>query len=209
MARRGLLLQRFLKPAFRVLFRVVARVRTEGIGRLPARPPFIIFSNHISWFDPVIIAAFMPVPVHIMAMEGLFAFPPLGLLIRRLGGFPVSRGALDRHAIEEAMAVLTDGGVILIFPEGGIGRLGKGERPRGGISLIAERTGVPLVPLGISGCRGLYRFWRFPVRRPEIDIRLGEPFLVSSLSRMPGKKTRQVTMERIARELRALAGDAP
>jgi 1-acyl-sn-glycerol-3-phosphate acyltransferase len=209
MKKERLWLQNILKPIFRCIFRALARVRVMGLENLPPRPPYIIFSNHISWFDPPLVGAFVPRRhrVYIMAMEGLFAFPPLGMLMRLVGGFPVSRGSLDRRAIEDATAILENGGVVLIFPEGGIGRLHKGEKPSGGISLIAERTNVPLVPLGISGCRGLYRFWKLPISRPWITIRVGKPFLVSSLSHLPGKRMRQATMERIKKEMCALAGE--
>mgnify|MGYP000986652243 CR=1 FL=1 len=62
----------------------------------------------------------------------------------------MSRGSLDRRAIEEATGVLAAGGVLLIFPEGGIRRIERGEPLKPGLSLIAQRTNVPLVPVGVA-----------------------------------------------------------
>ncbi|MEJ2744967.1 MAG: lysophospholipid acyltransferase family protein, partial [bacterium] len=129
---------------------------------------------------------------------------PLGWLLRRVGAFPVRRGTLDRRAIEDAMAILENGGVVFIFPEGGIERLRKGEKPRAGISLIAQRTHVPLVPVGISGGRDLYNPLKLFTRRVKITVRVGKPFAVDSIADLEGKKMRKMMMERITKEMLAL-----
>lgn len=200
-------LQQVLKPVISALFRILSRIRISGLENLPPSPPYIIFSNHISWFDPFLVGAWVKAPIHFMTMEGLMKFPPLGWLLRRVGAFPVRRGTLDRRAIEDAMAVLEDGGVVFIFPEGGIGRLRKGEKPRAGISLIAQRTDVPLVPVGIRGCRDLYNPLKLLTRRVKITIRFGKPFTVASIADLEGKKMRTMVMGRITEEMLALTAE--
>ncbi|MCX6357575.1 MAG: lysophospholipid acyltransferase family protein [Candidatus Aureabacteria bacterium] len=207
MATRKLLLQRFLKPIFRFVFRIFGRVRVTGLEHLPAEGGYLLFSNHISWFDPILVGSFIPTPMYFMAMEGLFKFPPLRFLMRKVGAFPVSRNLLDRSAIEEAVAILRRGEVVFIFPEGGIRRMHKGEKVRAGITLIAERAAAPLVPIGIRGCRELYRPRKLLARRVEVGIWVGAPFLVSSISSASGKKLRIAVMERITREMCALSGE--
>lgn len=206
MAKESLPLQAVLKPIIRFFFRVFTRIRLEGREHLPSRPPYLVFSNHISWFDPLLVGSFTPGTIHIMAMEAIFRFRPLGWLLRQVGAFPVNRGILDRHAIEEAIHILARGGVVLIFPEGGIGRMRKGERPRSGISLIAQRANAPLLPVGISGCRGLYRPFALLTRRVRITLRMGVPFLVPADSSLPGKTMRKAAMERVVREMCVLSG---
>jgi 1-acyl-sn-glycerol-3-phosphate acyltransferase len=142
-----------------------------------------------------------------MAMDGLFKFKPLGYLLRLLGAFPVKRGTMDRRAIEEAMDILAREGVVYIFPEGGIKRLSRGEDLRKGISLIAQCTGVPLVPMGITGCRDIYRFWKIFLRRVRITIRIGKPFWLITEPNVSAKKTREKSMQRIKRELCTLAAE--
>ena len=200
-------LQQILKPVIRALFHVLSRIRMFGLENLPPSPPYIIFSNHISWFDPFLVGSWVQAPVHFMTMEGLLKFPPLGWLLRRVGAFPVRRGTLDRRAIEDAMAILENGGVVFIFPEGGIGRLRKGEKPRAGISLIAQRTDVPLVPVGIRGGRDLYNPLKLLTRRVKITIRFGKPFTVASIANLEGKKMRKMVMERITQEMCALTAE--
>ncbi len=198
-------LQRFLKPIVRTIFRIFCRVNVTDLENLPADPPYIIFSNHISWFDPPLIASFLPGSIYFMTMASLFKFRLIGYIIRLMGGFPVKRGSLDRRTVEEATSILARNGIVCIFPEGGIKRLIKGEELRQGISLIAQRANVPLVPLGISGCRGIYNPLRLLSRTAKIKIHVGKPFLLSSVSHLPGKKTRLKTMERIKSEIYGLA----
>jgi 1-acyl-sn-glycerol-3-phosphate acyltransferase len=198
-------IQKILRPIIKTIFHIFCRVRVEGAENLPEAPPYIIFPNHISWFDPPLIGAFVQGPVHFMTMDVLFKFRPLGYLLRLIGGFPVSRQSVDRRSIEEAVDILQRGGIVCIFPEGGIGRLKKGQKLRQGISLIAQLSNVALVPIGISGCRSLYNPLKLFTRRAEIIIRIGEPFLLSSVSHLPGKKTRLKSMERIGSELCTLA----
>lgn len=202
-----LLLQRILQPCFRAFFRVCARIRLQGFENLP-EPPYILFCNHLSWFDPPLVVCFMPVPVHIMAMEGLFKFSPLGFLLRRVGAVPVSRASLDRRAIEDAVDVVSNGGVLLIFPEGGIQRLEKGDTLKPGLSLIAQRANVPLVPVGIAGCRDMYRPVKMLRRGVQLTVRIGKPFMPSSVSDLPGKKMRKAVMERVKTELCTLTREA-
>jgi 1-acyl-sn-glycerol-3-phosphate acyltransferase len=200
-------LQQILKPVIGALFRMLSRIRVLGLENLPPSPPYIIFSNHISWFDPFLVGAWVPAPVHFMTMEGLLKFPPLGWILKRVGAFPVRRGTLDRRAIEDAMAILENGGVVFIFPEGGIERLRKGEKPRPGVSLIAQRTNVPLVPVGIHGGRDLYNPFKLLTRRVKITIRVGKPFTVASIAELEGKKMRTMVMERITKEMCELSAE--
>lgn len=199
--------QHFLKPFFRLFFHICARVEVKGLENIPSEGGCILFSNHISWFDPEIVGAFISEPIHYMTMEVLFKFRPLGFLLRKVGAFPVRRQSVDRRGIEEAIDILVRGGVILIFPEGGIGRIPKGEKLRPGISFIAQCAGVPLVPVGLSGCRDIYKPLNIILRRATITLRIGAPFHVPASSTLPAKKVRAQSMERIKREMIELAGD--
>ncbi len=78
----------FLWTAIRVLgqifFAIVARVRLSGLENIPAEGPFIIASNHLSWFDVPLIPAYFSRPVIYMAKEETF-LGRLGWLVRFMG----------------------------------------------------------------------------------------------------------------------------
>jgi len=80
-------------------------------------------------------------------------------LLHRLGGMlPVWRGGvgIDQH-VASARAVLGNGGVFVLMPEGGISGPPDALAPfRFGAGLICLRTEAPIVPLAIVGSDELY-----------------------------------------------------
>jgi 1-acyl-sn-glycerol-3-phosphate acyltransferase len=144
-------------PVLRGLF----RLRARGVDRIPAGP-FVLAANHTSNFDPwpLGLPLFPRRFLRFMAKAELFR-PPLGLVIRAGGGFPVRRGERDTVAIDTAVRLCRQGHVVVMFPEGT--RRMKGLRKRHearwhtGAARIALDAGVPLVPAAIAGTDRLSR----------------------------------------------------
>lgn len=126
-----------------------------GLEHLPAAP-FIIASNHQTWFDTAfIVAAFPPLPmVYTMARrDTVFNRAWKRWLVPRFGVFPISpsRGELDQPGVATVYQVLSRGGVVLIFPEGRYSR-GRALRPlRKGVAHFSLQAGVPICPVALSG----------------------------------------------------------
>jgi 1-acyl-sn-glycerol-3-phosphate acyltransferase len=171
---------RFLAGLCRLGLRAIARVRVEGIADLPTSGPVIIAANHISNADPPFIGGWLAPalgrrPVF-LAKEALFA-GPVGILIRSLGAEPVKAGGSDIGAYRAAKAILDRGGVVAILPEGTRSFDGVMGRPKPGVSLLATRTGAPVLPVGISGTDQLLaRGRRLPRIGSRITMRVGRPF---------------------------------
>jgi 1-acyl-sn-glycerol-3-phosphate acyltransferase len=95
--------------------------------------------------------------IFFMGKEELFRQPLMDAVLRRLGGFPVKRGAHDEWAIHHAQEVLQRGLVLGIFPEGKRSR-GKGLAPaKTGAARLAINTGCPLVPVAIQGTQHMFK----------------------------------------------------
>ena len=66
---------------------------------------------------------------------------------------------------------------MLFFPEGTFGRA-PGLRPfRMGAFVVAAQTGVPLVPMGITGTRSILRAGQWFPRRGAVAVTLGAPIM--------------------------------
>ncbi len=157
----------------RNLSRFLWRLTWEGIENIPREGGVILASNHISWYDPPFVSVSCPREVHFMAKRELFSVPILGLIIRNLNAFPVSRGKYDRQALEAAIEVLKKGEALIVFPEGTRSRK-KGEflPPKAGIGVLAREGKVPIVPTYISGSNELPSvFFRFG----RVRVIFGEP----------------------------------
>jgi 1-acyl-sn-glycerol-3-phosphate acyltransferase len=164
----------------RVGLQAIARVRVEGVHDLPTSGPLIIAANHMSNADPPFIGGWLGPALQrrptFLAKDVLFK-GPLGILIRSLGAEPVKAGGSDIGAYRAAKAVLDRGGVVAILPEGTRSLDGVLAQPKPGVSLLATRTGAPVLPVGISGTdRLLGRGQALPAIGTRITLRVGRPF---------------------------------
>lgn len=146
---------------------------------------WLLAPNHISHFDPILIAMNARRRVDWMAMSELFTSRPAAAFLRAGGAFPTDRSRIDRQAVREALRRLRAGRVVGIFPEGGI-RTGDesvlaGAPLRPGATMLARLADVPVIPCVIVGCETLYQPRRWlPFRRNRIGIAFGEPLRVAS-----------------------------
>lgn len=140
-----------------VLLRFWFRVRVSGADRIPEEGPAIIAPNHKNFLDPFFVGIATGRHVRYMAKAGLLK-GPLGWLLLRLGAFPVRRGQADAEALDTARAIIADGGLVVLFPEGT--RVEEADAlgsPHHGAGRLAVQTGAPIVPAAVSGTSHLWR----------------------------------------------------
>jgi len=163
------------KQTVRMALRLLTRWKVIGKGNLPQEGSAIIIANHMHTVDPLWLAVSVDRKVIFMAKEDLFRNPILGPVVRGCGSFPVRRGGVDREALKKAYELLSQGMVLGMFPEGRRSLSGRLERARTGAARIALRSGVPIVPAGITGTEQLKgKTWI--LRRPRLTVTIGQPF---------------------------------
>lgn len=123
-------------------------VRACVRGVLPSGP-CVLVANHLSYFDPVVLAA--QTPLVAIAKRDVADWPLVGKACQKLGVSFVTRG--DAHSgarvLREALRALEDGVSMLVFPEGTTTR-GEQVLPfKRGIFGVAQRAGVPIVPVAL------------------------------------------------------------
>src|SRR3954469_544194 len=94
--------------------RVLHPERTQRVG------PWLLATNHISHFDPLLLTSVVRRQIDWMAMADLFKPRLLGAWLRAADTFPVQRFTADRAAIRIAIKRLIEGKVVGMFPEGGL-----------------------------------------------------------------------------------------
>jgi 1-acyl-sn-glycerol-3-phosphate acyltransferase len=121
----------------------------------PPRGPAVLVSNHLSWFDPLVVATMVPLTA--VAKDDVAAWPVIGARARGLGVVFVDR--LDAHdgvrALLEARRSLEAGVSVLNFPEGTTTHGDMVLPFRRGIFGLARLAGVPVVPVRLEVDRGL------------------------------------------------------
>lgn len=172
-------------------FLLLLGMKVEGAEHLPAEGPVIVAANHVSNWDPVAVAVSFKRPVHFMAKSELFQNRFLGNLLRKLHAFPVKRGSADRGAIRNALAILDNGEVLGIFPEGARNKTGQDMKAQSGVAMLALKSGTSVVPVACIGTnRNLPCGWF----RPFV-VRVGEPIPIEKTARVNSALMDEVSVE--------------
>jgi len=153
----------------------LSRVVVQGLENLPRSGPAIVAPNHLNIADPPILGAFLPRKIHFMVKQEAWDNAFMGLLSRWFDAFPVRRGEADLTAYRYALKVLSEGNVLGIFPEGHRSRDGRLHPGQPGAIILAQRSGAPIIPVGIAGVSEVLSVPGILQRR-AIRIQVGEPY---------------------------------
>ncbi|MBR0311576.1 MAG: 1-acyl-sn-glycerol-3-phosphate acyltransferase [Oscillospiraceae bacterium] len=164
----------------------------HGRENVPTDRAVVLCANHAHAIDPFLICLALPrhVPVRIMAKKELMDTPLLGGFLGRLGAFGVDRGHSDLNAVKTAIKTVRDGAHLLVFPEGTrVKRQGE-VQPKGGVVMIAMRTGAPLLPVYVGKPHKLFHM---------THIVFGEPYEPKTAARHGTAEEYQAYADEIVR----------
>ena len=190
-------LYRFLYYVLKPIAWLLYPNRGVGLENVP-RDACLLCGNHASYIDPILIALSLPVDTGIifMAKDSLFRVPVLGWVMRKVGAFPVKRGASDLTAMKNALKALQEGYKLLVFPEGTrVEHQGQVEA-KGGVTMLATRTGVPMIPVYCGGRHKLFR---------RTTVVFGEPYTPEIAGRKPTPEENRQAAEEILRRIYAMS----
>lgn len=139
-----------------VLWLCGIEVDVVGLEHLDRDKPYVLISNHLSYFDIWTTIAALPLKIRFVAKKELLKVPFFGQALALSDHI-----VIDRSNPEEAVARInqrvgaqvSEGFCILFYAEGTRSADGKVlPFKRGGVTL-ALRTGLPIVPMSVSGTR--------------------------------------------------------
>lgn len=140
--------------------RFVYRFKVRGDEHIPTEGAAILVCNHVSFVDAILLMAASPRPVVFIMDHRIFAFPVLGWLFRLAKAIPIAPQKEDPQAyaaaFARAKAVLDDGQLLGIFPEGAITRDGQLGEFKGGVMKLLEANPVPVIPLALQNLWGSF-----------------------------------------------------
>ena len=148
------------------ILRLIYRVKVEGDNSIDQVKGCIIYANHTCYLDPVVMGSFIKRQLRFMAKAELFNSRLFRNLLLRLGAFPVRRGEADLGAVKTALSLLKNGEVLGIFPEGTRNKSGTFMGAEPGLSMIAIRARVPVIPVAILSNYRLFSSLRIIIGQP-------------------------------------------
>jgi 1-acyl-sn-glycerol-3-phosphate acyltransferase len=177
------------------------RARSISTEKVPGRGAVILAPNHFSFMDHFLMGCYIRRKVRFMAKSQLFK-PPMQFIYTHGGVFPVRRGARDEETFITAETILSRGGAITMYCEGGRSRTGRlAEQAKPGIGRLALETGAPVVPIAIHGSSRI-RNWK-RLRFPQVTIQYGDALRWERVEN-PTRAQQQVVADAVLAEIRLL-----
>ncbi|MBL8346951.1 MAG: MFS transporter [Rubrivivax sp.] len=143
-----------------ILTHLIYRFRVRGEEHIPIEGAAILVCNHVSFVDAMLLMAASPRPIRFIMDHRIFAIPVLGWLFHLAKAIPIAPQREDPAAYENAFAqanaVLADGQLLCIFPEGALTKDGELAEFKGGVMKVLATHPVPVVPLALQNLWGSF-----------------------------------------------------
>jgi 1-acyl-sn-glycerol-3-phosphate acyltransferase len=144
--------------------------KSKDSQKIP-KPPFVIVSNHGTFFDPWIIGCYSWHPFAIMCNDEAFTRGAMSRwYLNSIGAFPKKKGASDFKAMKKTISRLSAGYPVFIFPEGQTTWDGETQLIYKGIEKIVRHSKAGLVLTRICGNFLSKPWWADFIRKGRIVV---------------------------------------
>jgi 1-acyl-sn-glycerol-3-phosphate acyltransferase len=188
----------------RLLFAAFSHPIVSGTENIPPHSGYIIAFNHLSIFDPPFLVCHWPYPPEWIGAAEMFHERDKKLLVTMYGGIPLDRDNLDRRALRNAEIVLKCGYPLMIAPEMRITRQPGLRRAHTGISYLAQQTGAPVLPVGITGTGANFLSEVKKLKKPTVKMKIGRLIFLPGVGdnrKVEMQRNADIVMANIARLL--------
>jgi len=199
-----------------LMVRTLYRLRVDGVeAHVPDAGPALIVCNHVSFMDALILAACIPRPVRFVMYYKIFNVPLMRWIFKTAKAIPIAgqkeNPELMQAAFDQIDAVLAEGEMVCIFPEGRLTTDGKIGTFRPGIERILARANaagrpIPVIPMALRGMwSSMWSKRDSRLRQMRLPRRFRAKIEVLAAPAEDGSRATAAQMEDRVRELR---GDA-
>jgi 1-acyl-sn-glycerol-3-phosphate acyltransferase len=158
-------------------------VRVHLHGAAPPGGSYVLASNHQSIYDIPVLFWSVPGQLRIIAKASLGAVPFIGWHLHRAGHLLVDRDRPGASVLKKMHRMIGQGASLIVFPEGTRSRDGAVARFKGGVFLLAIESGLPIVPVSVSGSRFVMRKGELTTRPGDVDVTIHPAIPTAGLTR--------------------------
>ncbi|MBK7864841.1 MAG: 1-acyl-sn-glycerol-3-phosphate acyltransferase [Archangiaceae bacterium] len=180
-------------------------VDAYGLEKLESGGPYVLCPNHFSVADTITFLGVLPNFAFVVRKD-VFFMPMIGLQLW-LSGYVRARESDGGQSVLEGCTRWLERGVsVLMFPEGTRSPDGKVHRFRQGPFLIAQRAGVKVVPIAITGTREIIpkgrSSYQLQRRGQRVMVKVLDPFEVGPDLKAAAQRARAAVQQAVAESYR-------
>ena len=147
----------FIRFVIWCLTRIFFRVRVIGAENIPRAGGALIVSNHVSYADAILIGCATSRSVRFLMWQPLYENRWLKPICRLFETIPLAQGSAKEalRPLRQARAVVENGGLVCIFPEGKLTPNSQVQPFQRGVEVVAHGLdSTPIVPVYLDGLWG-------------------------------------------------------
>lgn len=159
-----------------------SKVEVFGLRNIPEGNALFV-SNHQGAFDIILILGYIPRHIGFIAKIELGRIPILSIWMSLLRCVFMDRKSLRKSAkaIEKGISNLKNGYSMVIFPEGHRSKGGPMIKFKPGSLKLAIKSGVPIVPVTISGSYHVFEE-EYKIKPAKVKMTIHPPIYINRIS---------------------------
>jgi 1-acyl-sn-glycerol-3-phosphate acyltransferase len=199
-------MKRALRFLIRLLVNFIADVDVDGYQYVPATGGIVVATNHIGILDIIMFHyAVNRFDMFIPVAEKWGRRAWIRWLGRQLNFLFVDRYNPDIKALRKMIALMEDGKVLVIAPEGTRSRTGALIEGKPGVAYLAARSGFAVIPVAITGTEDKVVLGNLRhLRKSHFTLRGGPSFRIASLPHEGRDAALQAATDEIMCQIAAL-----
>ncbi len=198
------MIRKIIYWSIKIYFTLFTRLEVLGIENIPENGGAIIAINHPGRME-IYLAFGMTKRNDVtgLAAEKYESHWFYHYLIEAIDGIFIDRFNPDFGALKKSLAYLKKGWLLGIAPEGTRSPTIELTEGKQGVSFLASKSGVPVIPTGAVIPRNSFMD-SLKLKRPKVSIKFGKAFILPPTSRESREKQLQEGAEEIMCQIAAL-----
>lgn len=190
---------RLIRFIIRSFFKYFTVLNISGRKKISEQGAYIVAANHLGVLDPALVFNILDRQDIILIIAEKYQRNAIfRWLVSSMNAIYIDRFNADIRALKIVIERLQQGDVLVMAPEGTRSRSGSLIEARPGGSYLAAKTGLPVFPVAVTGTEDKGLISNFlHLRRPRINIKVGEPLTFSPVDR----KDRQAVLQSYTDEI--------
>lgn len=162
---------------FKILMRVLFFARVRGRAHLPAAGPFVVTPNHATYLDPFFVICALPTEMllntYFVGFAVIFRHPLISWATKCARLIPIDTNLDLAETLRICRYVLSQGKVLVYFPEGQRSGDGQIKEFRKGIGILMREAHTKALPMYLQGAYEVWPRTRKLPRLAPVVVKIG------------------------------------